>query len=580
MAQKYIVRDEITSETAAELNTYSDLIKHLLYHRGIEKGSDAHDFLNPSYDSGVHDPYLMKDMEKAVERILRAIENSEKILIYSDYDCDGIPGGVVLHDFFKKIGFDNFENYFPHRYEEGYGVHVEAVENFHKDGVNLVITIDCGTSDVAAVERANELGIDVIITDHHLSQEAKLPPAYAILNPKQSDCGYPYQMLCGSGVAYKLVQGILKKKNFGVKEGMEKWFLDMVGFATLADMVPLKGENRIFAYYGLKVLRKTQRLGLLKLIEKAKIRKEHLNEEDIGFTLAPRINAASRMGKPSEAFELLTSSEPMHADSVAAYLNKINDQRKGAAAAMTKEVKKILGVRGLSERKVLVLGNPEWKPPLIGPVCNNIMEQYGVPVFMWGRSDGTELKGSCRSNGTVNLVELMKAVPQGLFLGFGGHKMSGGFSISHEKVHLLEDALNAAYDLLHKDAEEKVEEIFVDRRLRIDDVNWNTYNEIEKLSPFGMDNPRPTFLFENIIVEQVKHFGKEKNHLELSFVNGRGKIVPAIGFFATDESFVKPGESEKDGKITVGKSINLVANIEKSVFRSYPELRLRIVDII
>lgn len=574
MSQKYTVRSEITPDVAPELNTYPELLKHLLYYRGIEKGIDAHEFLNPNYESGVHDPYLMKDMEKAVTRVLKAVENNEKILIYSDYDCDGIPGGVVLHDFLKKIGYNNFLNYFPHRYEEGYGVHVEAVENFHKDGVKLVITIDCGTSDVAAVEKANELGIDVIITDHHLSQEAKLPPAYAILNPKQHDCNYPYEMLCGSGVAFKLVQAILKKNNFGIKEGMEKWFLDMVGFATLADMVPLKGENRIFAYYGLKVLRKTQRIGLLKLIEKAKIRKEHLNEEDIGFTLAPRVNAASRMGKPSEAFDLLTAAELSKADIMATYLNKINDQRKGAAAVMTKEVKKMLKLRTLDglQRKVIVIGNPEWKPPLIGPVCNNIMEEYGAPVFMWGRSDGLELKGSCRSNGTVNLVELMKAVPTGLFLGFGGHKMSGGFSISHEKVHMLEDALNDAYEKLHKDAEEVVEEIFVDRRLRIDDVNWNIYSEIEKMAPFGVDNPRPVFLFENLLVEQVKLFGKEKNHLELSFVNEKGKIVPAIGFFMTDDSFVP--------KIAVGAPINLVGTIEKSVFKYYPELRIRIIDII
>ncbi len=572
--QKYLVRNEVTAESAPELVEYPELVRHLLFHRGISTKADAENFLFPNYETGVHDPFLMKDMEKAVDRVLEAFEKKQKILIYSDYDADGIPGGVVLHDFFKKIGYANFENYFPHRYEEGYGVHVEAMEKFKTQNVDLVITIDCGTSDVAAVEKANELGIDVIITDHHISQEAKLPPAYAILNPKQKDCAYPYNMLCGSGVAYKLVQGILKKNNFGIREGSEKWFLDMVGFATLADMVPLKGENRIFAYYGLKVLRKTPRLGLLKLLEKAKLKREHINEEDIGFTLAPRVNAASRMGKPSEAFEMLTAVEENHADIISSYLNKINDQRKGAAAAITKEVKKTLLLRNDTDRarKVLVIGNPEWKPALIGPVCNNIVEQYGVPVFMWGRADGLDLKGSCRSNGEVNLIELMKAVPEGTFLGYGGHKMSGGFSISHEKVHLLEDALNAAYEVLHRDKEVKEKEVFVDRRLSMNEVNWSTFNTIEKLSPFGMDNPRPVFLFEKVKIDEMKLFGKEKNHLELKFKNDAGKKIAAIGFFMTAEAFEKP--------LYQGGEINLVASMEKSMFKNFPELRLRIVDII
>ncbi len=572
--QKYSIRGELTPDTASELNEYPELIRHLLYYRGISDRRLAEDFLHPNYDKGMHDPFLMKDMEKAVGRILDAISKNEKVVIYSDYDADGIPGGVVIHDFFKKIGFSNFINYFPHRYEEGYGLHVGAVEGFQKEEVKLIMTIDCGTSDIAAVTRANELGMDVIITDHHLSHDAQLPPAFAVVNPKQKDCTYPYNMLCGSGIAYKLVQAILKKNNFGLKEGVEKWFLDMVGFATLADMVPLKDENRIFAHYGLRVLRKTPRLGLRKLIDKAKVNREHLNEEDIGFMLAPRVNAASRMGKPSEAFEMLTAVEEDHADRISTYLNRINDERKGAAAAMTKEVKKLLAIRTDEDRvkKVLVIGNPNWKPALIGPVCNNIMEQFKVPVFMWGRSDGDQIKGSCRSDGSVSVVDLMRKVPAELFLGFGGHKMSGGFSISHEKVHLLEEELCKAYEVLHTDIVPVVQEVFIDKKMRLDDVNWLTYNTVEQLSPFGMDNPRPVFIFEQVLISAVKLFGKEKNHLELTFKNSKGKNISSIGFFMTQEDFEK--------KIEPGEIVNLVASIEKSMFRSFPELRLRIIDIL
>jgi single-stranded-DNA-specific exonuclease len=576
--QKYIVRPAADPIASAELAGYPPLVRHLLYHRGITTKNAADNFLNPDYERGIHDPFLMKDMEKAVGRILSAIEKGEKIVIYSDYDADGIPGGVIVHDFFKKIGFNNFINYFPHRFEEGYGLHVAAVEGFKADGAHLIITIDCGTSDVAAVVRARELGIDVIITDHHLSQEDKLPPAYAIVNPKQKDCTYPYNMLCGSGIAYKLVQAILKKNNFGLKEGMEKWFLDMVGFATLADMVPLRDENRIFAHYGLRVLRKTPRLGLRKLLDKAKVKREFLNEEDIGFTLAPRINAASRMGKPSEAFELLTAFDETHAEQISSYLTKINDERKGAASLMSREARKMLASRmeqGSLEapvRKVLVLGNPKWKPALIGPVCNTIVEETGLPVFMWGRSDGEHIKGSCRSNGSVNVLELMKGVLPGILLGFGGHAMSGGFSISHEKIHLLEDELNKAHEQLHGLSDTPVPEEYVEARLSMDDVNWLTFNAIETLSPFGIDNPRPIFMFENVPIFGVKRFGKEKNHLELQFKNSKGATVHAIGFFMSPESFKM--------NIDQGAIVNLIASMEKSHFKHFPELRLRIIDII
>jgi len=572
--QKYSVRTPLSKNEAVDLNDYPDLIKHLLYHRGITTKAEAQSFLNPDYENGIHDPFLMKDMDKAVDRILQAIDKKEKIVIYSDYDADGIPGGVIMHDFLKKIGYDNFINYFPHRHDEGYGLHIEAINKFYDQGITLVMTIDCGTTDNIAIERAVELGMDVIVTDHHISSDVSLPPAYAVVNPKRNDCDYPYEMLCGSGIVFKIIQGLISKRDFGLKKGFEKWFLDMVGFATIADMVPLRGENRIFAYYGLKVLRKTQRNGLKKLMNKAKIKLDHLYEEDIGFTLAPRINAASRMGKPSEAFELLTTNDEVHAEKMSDYLQKINDERKSISASMTKEVKKFLNSRSDSEkdRKVLVFGNPKWQPSLVGPVCNNLMEECQSPVFVWGRGSGEYIKGSCRSNGSVSVVDLMKSVPKDTFISYGGHKMSGGFSISHDKIHFLEQELCTAYNILLKEKEYIAPDIFIDQKLSLDDVNWSTYSSIDTLAPFGIDNPRPTFLFEGIEIYSVKAFGKEKNHLELTFKNSYNKSINSIGFFMTEDDFAS--------KIKVGEKINLVASIEKSVFKNYPELRLRIIDII
>ncbi|MCR4334465.1 MAG: single-stranded-DNA-specific exonuclease RecJ [Patescibacteria group bacterium] len=568
----YSVREKISSEVARELEEYPKIIRHLLFHRGITKKEDAEKFLKPDYQRDIHDPYLLKDMKKAVERILSAILKEEKILIYGDYDADGIPGSVILHDFFKKIGYDKFENYFPHRHNEGYGLNMEAVEQFKNKGINLIITIDCGTNDVLEVVKAQEYGIDVIITDHHLSQDEKIPPAFAIINSKQSDCDYPYDMLCGSGVIFKLIQAILNKNNFGIKEGMEKWHLDMVGLATMADMVPLQGENRAFAFFGLKMLRLSPRIGLKKLLQKNKIIQKYLCEDDIGFTIAPRINAASRMGDPLQAFQLLTAVDEASAETLADHLNKINDERKTIAGTITKEIKKVLKKRqGDDAKKVLVIGNPDWKPALLGPVANNLAEEFNTPVFIWGRADGEFIKGSCRSNGKINLSELMEHTPSDLFLTYGGHKMSGGFSISHEKIHLLESELCKAYEILTKDGI-KEDESFVDLKLNINDVNWTTYNDIEKLCPFGIGNEKPLFLFENIIIDEVKLFGKEKNHLELIFRNSENKKVSSMGFFMTPENFSFP--------IIRGEKINLVATMEKSMFRSFPELRLRIVDIV
>ncbi|MBM2817550.1 MAG: recJ [Parcubacteria group bacterium] len=573
--KKYSVRKEMPESARGSLKSYPEILRHLLFYRGIENSDDAEKFLNPDYVRDIHDPFLMKNMDKAVGRILKAIERNDKIIIYSDYDADGIPGAVVLHDFFKKIGFNNFENYIPHRHEEGFGLNTEAVEDFGKSGAKLLITIDCGIADVKEVKRLNELGIDVIITDHHELGE-KIPPAYAILNSKQTECSYPEKTLCGAGVIFKLIQALISKKNIDwqLKEGAEKWFLDMVGLATLSDMVPLTGENRVFAYYGLKVLRKSPRVGLMKLLRKIKVEQRNITEDDIGFTITPRINAASRMGVPMDAFRLLATSDETLADELSSHLNKINDERKGLVASMVKEMKHSILSRadGAEKKEAIVMGNPKWKPSLLGLAANTLMQENFCPVFLWGREGENILKGSCRSPGNVSLINLMKSLPEGILRDYGGHSMSGGFSVSHEKIHLLEEAIISALKKTKIESSEFSQEIFIDRKMSIDEVNWETYREIEKLAPFGAGNPKPLFLFEKIKIVAIKNFGKEKNHLEISFRKEDGKNISAIGFFMKgDEWGIELKEGEK---------INLIASMEKSMFRNFPELRLRIIDVL
>ncbi|MEK7115678.1 MAG: DHH family phosphoesterase [Patescibacteria group bacterium] len=574
-----------------ELTGFDPLTQKLLHNRGIATRQAAEKFLNPDYERDCYDPFLILNMDRAVERILRAIDGSEKIVVYGDYDCDGIPGSVILHDFFKKIGYKNFSNYIPHRHKEGYGLNTDAVDEFAKSSTALLITVDCGITDVEEVKHAQSLGIDVIITDHHLparrsprpaeaigearvgasGPQETLPPAYAILNSKQKGDTYPDKMLCGAGVAFKLVQGLIKKKGkeWGIKDGWEKWLLDMAGLATIADLVPLQNENRTLAYYGLKVLRKSPRVGLQKLLRKMNVNQRELTEGDVAFMIAPRINAASRMDIPHEAFRLLSTDDENVADELSDHLHNLNDERKGLVASMVREAKTHMEAREM--REVIVIGNPKWRPGVLGLLASRLVEDYRRPAFVWGRGEEIELKGSCRSDGTVNMVEMMNGVSEGLFLNVGGHEFSGGFSVSREKVHLLEDELVLVYQKIRL-AETSIPKILIDCALSLDEINSETYRKIEKLAPFGIGNPKPTFLFNNVEIEEVKNFGKEKNHLELIFKNSRGEKVSAIGFFTSANDFKK--------EIIAGTTTNLIATFEKSFFRNRAELRLRIVDIL
>jgi single-stranded-DNA-specific exonuclease len=568
--KQYSVRETIGKEAREELLEHSDIVAHLLHHRGIREKDAATDFLSPSYVKGVHDPFLLNDMEKAVLRILKAIENDEKIAIYSDYDADGIPGGVVLHDLLKKIGYKNFVNYIPDRSEEGFGLNPQALDSLSKEGTKLLITVDCGTGEGANVAYANSLGLDVIITDHHEPPEM-LPQAYAIVNPKLSP-EYPEPMLCGAGVAYKLAQAVLEKNSFGVKPGEEKWLLDMVGIATLSDMVPLTGENRIFAAYGLLVLRKSRRVGLQKLLRKLKIDQRKLTEDDIGFMVTPRINAASRMGVSYDAFNLLTTEDETHAAELVDKLEKVNKERKGTTAFLVKEVKRHIEAKysPYFQNKIIVAGDPSWKPSLLGLVANSLATEVSKPVFLWGR-DGVQehLKGSCRSVGNVSVTDLMTSVSPGIFTECGGHHLAGGFSVSYESIHLLEDELSRVYEKLSVEAHDP--ESYVDAAITVGEINNVFVRDIEKLAPFGTGNPKPLFLVADAPVQSVSLFGKAKEHLKVNLERPDGSTIEAVSFFTSEKLFEKA-----NGKT----SVSIIGNIERSFFLGRETVRLRIEDIV
>jgi single-stranded-DNA-specific exonuclease len=549
------------------LHGYTPLLTRLLVNRGVTTEEQAELFIKPDYLKSLHDPLLLHDMEKAIVRIFSAIEAKEKIVVYADYDCDGIPGAVILHDLFTKIGYNHFSIYIPDRHDEGYGLNKEAIEQFIADGVSLVITIDLGTTDHEDIALAQAGGIDVIVTDHHLPHEI-LPPAFAVINPKVGDT-YPEKMLCGSGVVFKLVQAFIGKygEYFKIQSGWEKWLLDMAGLATLSDMVPLTGENRAIAHFGMQVLRKSQRPGLGQLLRKLKIDQEHLVEDDLTFMVTPRINAASRMDSPMRAFEMLSEKDTVKAGMLAEHLTKINDDRKKLVAQIMKDVKHTLAERTLGS--VIVVGNPMWRVGVLGIVAGKLSEEHDKPVFAWGRGTDTLLKGSCRSNGSVNVVHLMEKAKHA-FADFGGHELAGGFSVHAEHIHSLEETLSTMYSEVEQ--ENLTPNGMIDAVLKLSDVTEATYGFASSIAPCGLGNPKPTFLFENLIVKNIKMFGKEKNHLELTLADDIKVERTAMAFFANADTFSK--------KIEQGEKINLIATIEKSYFLGRVTLRLRIVDIV
>ncbi|MBI2108930.1 MAG: single-stranded-DNA-specific exonuclease RecJ [Parcubacteria group bacterium] len=551
----------------------------LLQKRGITDESEREVFLNPDYEKGLHDPFLMKGMERAASRFVHALKNNERIVIFTDYDTDGLPAAVMFHDFFKKVGYENFENYIPHRHAEGFGLSKEAISKCKERGASLLITVDCGITNVDEIAHANTLGVDIIVTDHHLPREGDskagepseiLPEAHAIINPHQKEDEYPFKDLCGCGVAFKFIQAIVeegkKQSAFEIHDGWEKWLLDMVAIATVSDMVPLVGENRALAYYGLKVLRKSPRPGLMHLFRSLYVDQRFVTEDDIGFVIGPRINAASRMDDPILGFHFLSERDEIKARETLKNLNSLNNKRKGVVAGIIKEATKKIESNGVKD--VVVTGNPNWQPGVLGLAANTLSQKYERPVFLWGRLGSEVIRGSCRSNGSIHVVECMREVTEGIFIDFGGHANSGGFSIHNEKIHLFEDALLEAHQKIEK-RDPKSRDVIVDAELSLDEVTEQTLSLIERLSPFGTGNPKPVFIFPNIKIDGVQFFGKEKNHMTFIFKNMSGREVPAVSFFA----------DELVSQFKEGDRVALTAHMERNGFRGSRAPRLRVISM-
>ncbi len=588
-------------------------------------------FLFPDFEKTILDGRAMLGMDRAVERILAAIRNQEKICIYGDYDCDGVPGTALVRDFFEKINYSRVVYYIPHRHTEGYGLNKNAITTLADQGVSLLITIDLGTTNIEEVDFANENNIDVIITDHHLPIEIEdgqiLPKAYAIINNKQTNCNYANKDLCGSGTVYKLVVEILnalkyisnsspEKKsslradepsalslrsdffsgshsnfyeNFSWKDfekmgvkipqnGYEKWLLDLVAIATIADMVPLTFENRTLAIYGLFVLSKTNRAGLQTVFKNAKTDLQKVNETDIAFTIAPRINSASRMAHPKIALSMFSQDLKEGIDAAHA-LEELNTDRKETTKNITKKIYKTLDERIKNSQnkklpEIVVIGSHDWNAGILGILASKILEKYNVNVFCFGQDEGDEkkFKGSCRSRGDIHLVKLMTTIKE-KFLHFGGHELAGGFSISFEHLHDLENALNKNIEEARIEnlvAQKKEESVLNVIKINLENITPDFFEGLKLIGPFGVGNPKPIFQIENILSTKIERFGKSKEHLKLKLIGknlqDRNFETEAIKFFVE--------KSEEENILEIYKNGNLFFEIEAGWNSHNPRLKI------
>lgn len=481
----------IQDNLSHELNI-SKVTAQLLSNRGIDSIAAASDFLKCSISS-CHDPLLLKDMDKAVCRIRKAIASGEKILVYGDYDVDGITAVTILYSALKNLGA-NVASYIPNRLEEGYGLNTGAIKRADREGITLLITVDCGITSFREVDHANSLKLDVIITDHHEILESRVPQAYAVINPLQNDCKYPFKHLAGVGLAYKLTKALYDGTSFSADD-----FLDLVSLGTVADIAPLVGENRALTKFGLKELNKRNRIGLKALMDVGGLTGKDISSGHIGFILGPRINAMGRTGSPQKALDLLLTDDESVALKLAKILDTENRSRQKIEAKILDEaLTKVESEVNFKHHRVIVLASENWHPGVIGIVASRIADRFYRPAILISL-DGKFGKGSGRSIEHFHLFEyLLKC--KDVLVGFGGHESACGVTIEKDRIGEFRDLINSEAS---KDIDESIfsPKLDIEMDIPLNMLNEDVIREIESLSPFGPDNPRPVLASHNLVVK-------------------------------------------------------------------------------
>lgn len=522
----------------------------LLYERGIQTAEDLQAFLQPSLED-LHDPYLLHDMDKAVERIRRAIEDYEQILIYGDYDADGMTSASILKETLEELGAE-VRVYLPNRFTDGYGPNQSVYKYFiEQEGISLIVTVDNGVAGHEAIAYAQEMGVDVVVTDHHSLQET-LPNAYAIVHPEHPEGDYPFKHLAGCGVAFKLACALL--------ETVHADLLDLVAIGTIADMVSLTGENRVMVKYGLSLLKQTERAGLQELMKIAGIEMDSIDEETVGFQLAPRLNALGRLDDPNPAIELLTGFDDEEARQIALMIDSKNVERKDVVQAIYDQAKTMLR----ADRPVQVLAKEGWNPGVLGIVAGRLLEELNQPVIVLSIEEG-RAKGSARSVEAVDIFQALKD-HQDLFIAFGGHAGAAGMTLEVDKLDLLADTLTAYIVDNQLDLSSK-SRLVLDEELDLEDLTLDTLKSFEKLTPYGMDNKKPVFYIKDFQVESARTMGQNNAHLKLRITKG------AAGF-----DVVAFGKGHLALEFSQAKRLELAVTLSVNKWNGNTSLQLMLVD--
>lgn len=585
---RWFLKSQAPEEFIGQFPEYSRAVLQLLYNRGLKTQKQVDEFFNPDYEQDLHDPFLLSGMKKAVKRVKSAMAKKEKIAVFGDYDADGVCGAIILKSILEELGANlNGLVYIPDRNLEGYGLNIAAVKEMAERGVKLLLTVDCGVSDYSEIKLANSLGIDVIVVDHHQSAKTP-PPALAIIDPWQKEDEYPFKELSGAGVAFKLVQALIKDEK-EIKPGWEKWLLDLVALATVADLMPLLGENRILVRYGLIVLAQTRRLGLQELMKIARLNpifeaeslKTNLDSYSLGFILAPRLNAAGRMRHANLAFRLLLTADEEEAVALAKEIDEENRNRQKVTEEIVKEVQARLDGEPLPEEsRVIVEFGEDWPAGVVGLAAAKICDRYHRPTFIIsGRNAGATkgaskdeevVRGSARSIPALDLVEAIGQCAQ-LLREFGGHRGAAGLALERKNIDHFRKKINQV-------AREKLTEadltpiLEIDFEILAEYLNWDLYDQLEKFEPFGRGNEKPIFLIKGLEVGSWRLVGNGAKHLklELKAGNPQSKIFKAIGF-----GMGKNGSPE----LAAGQKVDVVFEILIDEWNGERELQMKIVDL-
>ncbi len=541
-------------------------IAKLLSHKGIKSETEALKYLYPDYNE-LSDPYLLKDMEEAVDKITSVLDKKGKIAIYGDYDVDGITATAILIKFFTLIGADVI-SYIPKRSEEGYGLNSGALDELSKKKVELIITVDCGTASLDEVLYAKKQGMDIIITDHHsiknIEGQECLPDAL-VINPKRSKSHEAYYNLCGAGVAYYLVRAFVKKKPGIIPLEYEKWWLDLVSLGTICDVVPLVKDNRILAKFGLKVLSKSRNVGLNALARVSEMNLSDVDSYKVGFVLGPRLNAAGRLETANSSLDLLLEEETIKAITLANELNTINIMRQEVTEKIVNEARDIILKEGLAQkRKILLLQSKEWPAGVVGIAASRLVQEFSRPVLIM-EADGDELKGSARSIDGFNIVEALAKCSEYL-IQFGGHAQAAGFKLKKEHFLLLDEKLISISD---KEIEtiNLVPELIIDNMLLFKNIDQELVDSLTDLEPYGTDNFKPVFASEQVRINQNLLVGKNKEHLKLVLSDGNIDLN-GIAF-----------QYGQICKLKKSDMIDLAYTIEINEWKQQKKIDLHIIDI-